>query len=97
MIHVTRMGGQPICLNCDLIEEIHCVPDTTLLMTTGRRVIVKESADEVVRRIVVFRQQLAAAPARCATPAPHDQHDQSITPDGHDACRHDAHTLHHDL
>jgi flagellar protein FlbD len=63
MIRVTRMGGQVIILNSDLIEEIDSVPDTTLLMTTGRRVIVQESAEEVVRRVVAFRQLLATGPA----------------------------------
>ncbi|MGH2353505.1 MAG: flagellar FlbD family protein [Chloroflexota bacterium] len=63
MIQVTRFGGKPIYLNSDLVETIESAPDTTLLLTTGRRVIVRESAEEVVRRVVAFRRQIMAPPA----------------------------------
>ncbi len=61
MIQVTRLGGKPFYLNSDLIESVESMPDTTIILTSGKRVIVQESADEVVRRIVAFRRQIMAA------------------------------------
>jgi flagellar protein FlbD len=61
MIQVTRLGGKPFYLNSDLIESVESMPDTTIILTSGKRVLVQESSDEVVRRIVAFRRQIMAA------------------------------------
>ena len=51
MIRVTRMNNHSILLNSDLIEQIETVPDTTIALTTGQRLFVRESADEILSRI----------------------------------------------
>jgi flagellar protein FlbD len=43
-------------INSDLIEFIEATPDTLITLTTGRRVIVRESIDQVLDKIVKFRQ-----------------------------------------
>jgi len=60
MIRVTRINHQSILLNSDLIEQIETVPDTTIALTTGQRLFVQESADEIVSRIVEFRRRISA-------------------------------------
>lgn len=60
MIRVTRINNQSILLNSDLIEQIETVPDTTIALTTGQRLFVQESADEILNRIVDFRRRIAA-------------------------------------
>jgi flagellar protein FlbD len=60
MIRVTRINNQSILLNSDLIEQIETVPDTTIALTTGQRLFVRESADEILSRIVEFRRRIAA-------------------------------------
>jgi flagellar protein FlbD len=45
-------------LNSDLIEHIDVTPDTVITLTTGQILRVRESADEVVRRIVDFRRRI---------------------------------------
>ena len=60
MIRVTRMNNQSILLNSDLIEQIDMVPDTTIALTTGQRLFVQETADEILSRIVDFRRRIAA-------------------------------------
>ena len=47
MIDVTRMNGKQFTLNSDLIETIEETPDTVLTLTTGKKIIVKESRQEV--------------------------------------------------
>jgi flagellar protein FlbD len=56
MIRVTRINNQSILLNSDLIEQVETVPDTTIALTTGQRLVVRESADEILSRIVEFRR-----------------------------------------
>ncbi len=59
VIKLTRLGGRPFYLNSDLIESLESTPDTTILLTSGKRLIVQESADEVVRRVTLFRRLIA--------------------------------------
>jgi flagellar protein FlbD len=45
-------------LNSDLIEHIDVTPDTVITLTTGQILRVRESAEEVVERIVEFRKRI---------------------------------------
>ncbi|HWB86813.1 MAG TPA: flagellar FlbD family protein [Bryobacteraceae bacterium] len=58
MIQLTRLNRVPLVLNSDLIEHINVTPDTVITLTTGQILRVRESADEVVRRIVRFRRRI---------------------------------------
>jgi flagellar protein FlbD len=60
MIHVTRLNHTPVVLNCDLIEEIETTPDTVISMTTGQKIMVLESTEEIIERIRLFRQSILA-------------------------------------
>jgi flagellar protein FlbD len=60
MIKVTRLDGTEYLINPHQIEAIESNPDTTLALLTGKRVIVREAADEVVERIVAYRRRLVA-------------------------------------
>lgn len=58
MIRLTRLNRAPLVLNSDLIEHIDVTPDTVITLTTGQILRVRETADEVVARIVAFRRQV---------------------------------------
>ncbi|HZQ52020.1 MAG TPA: flagellar FlbD family protein [Bryobacteraceae bacterium] len=60
MIRLTRLNHVPIVLNADLIEHIEVTPDTVIVLTTGQRFMVLETADEVVERVVAFRRSIFA-------------------------------------
>jgi flagellar protein FlbD len=66
MIKLTRLSGEPFILNADLIEYVEARPDTFVTLTTGQRVVVAESMDEVMRRAVTYQQakHLIPPPAR---------------------------------
>ncbi len=56
MVKVTRLNGKEFFVNHDLIEFIEETPDTVVTLTTGKRIVVVESADEIIERIVLFRR-----------------------------------------
>jgi flagellar protein FlbD len=56
MIKLTRLGGEPFVLNADLICYVEVLPDTFITLTTGERLVVTESLDEVIRRAVAYQQ-----------------------------------------
>jgi flagellar protein FlbD len=55
MICVTRLDRQEILVNCDLIEMVESHPDTTLRLTTGQSLVVRETRDEIVERVLAWR------------------------------------------
>ena len=58
MISVTRLNGKEYYINPHQIESIEIHPDTTLLMLSGKHVVVKEGADDIISRIVEYRQRI---------------------------------------
>lgn len=57
MIRVTRLNNHEIVVNADLVEFLESTPETIISMTTGRKVVIKESIDEVIERIGEYRRR----------------------------------------
>jgi len=55
MIKVTRLNGLEYYINPHQIESIELHPDTTLLMLSGKHVVVRETVEEIIDRIVEYR------------------------------------------
>ena len=62
MIQVTRFDGRELVVNVDLILTIERTPDTVLTLTTGDRIMVKESLEEIVDRAVAYRFRISQGP-----------------------------------
>ncbi len=59
MIRLTRINKVPLVLNSDLIEHVEVTPDTVIALTTGQKLVVLESADEVIRKVIEFRRAIS--------------------------------------
>jgi flagellar protein FlbD len=57
MIHLTRLNGQPLVVNADLIKFIENAPDTVITLLTGEKLVVRESVDELLKRIGEFHER----------------------------------------
>jgi len=82
MIYVTRLNHTPVVLNCDLIEHIETTPDTVISLTSGQKMIVLESADEIIDRVVRYRRSILS-PDNSVQPVLESGLDQPVRP-GHD-------------
>ena len=60
VIQLTRLNGNPIALNSDLIKFVENAPDTVITLINGEKVIVRETSAEVIHRIVEFRRAVLA-------------------------------------
>jgi flagellar protein FlbD len=60
MIEVTRLDGRSYYVNPHQIEYVESNPDTTLIMLSGKRLIVRESYDVLLERIVAYRRLIGA-------------------------------------
>lgn len=58
MIQLTRLNNQPLMVNSDLIKFVERAPDTVLTLVSGEKLIVLESADLVLEKIVAFRRSV---------------------------------------
>ena len=56
MIRVTRLDGTELVVNCDLIEFVEETPDTIISLSTDRKIMVRESAQEVIEQVIAFKR-----------------------------------------
>jgi flagellar protein FlbD len=57
MIQLTRLNNQPLVVNADLIKFIENAPDTVITLLTGEKLVVRESVNEVLKRIGEFHDR----------------------------------------
>jgi flagellar protein FlbD len=59
LIVLTLLNGACVYVNSNLIETFERTPDTVLTLTTGKKLIVKESPEEVIERVVEFAAKVS--------------------------------------
>ncbi len=59
MIALTLLNGACVYVNSTLIETLERTPDTVITLTTGKKLIVKESPEEVIDRVVEFAAKVS--------------------------------------
>lgn len=62
MIYLTRLNDSKIVINSDLIEFIESIPDTIITLTTGQKLMVKESVDDVVSKVTEYKRSIFHKP-----------------------------------
>ncbi len=58
MIKLTKLSNIEVTLNSDLIEFIEETPDTIITLTSGRKVVVLESVDQVIDKVVAYKRKI---------------------------------------
>ncbi len=58
MISVTRLNNQKFVLNADLIRTIEMNPDTVITLVSGEHLVVLETSDEIIRRVIDYERHL---------------------------------------
>jgi flagellar protein FlbD len=62
VIEVSRLNGKQYYLNPDLIRSIEATPDTLIALTTGEKVMVKETVETVIGRVMDWRKRTVQEP-----------------------------------
>lgn len=55
MIKVKRLNGKEFIVNSDLILYVEETPDTVITLTTGQKVVVVDSVDEIIDKVIEFK------------------------------------------
>jgi len=58
MIFLTRMNKQPFFINPDHIVSIEETPDTVITLFNDHHFIVRESAQVIINKIILFRSRI---------------------------------------
>jgi len=66
MIQLTRLNNSSLIVNSDLIKFVEQSPDTVMTLLNGEKIIVRESAEQVLERIVQFRRAVLQNPKTAA-------------------------------
>lgn len=61
MIKVSRLNGEEYVLNSSLIETVEANPDTVISLTTGHKLVVRESVDEIIDEVIRYSARVNAA------------------------------------
>ena len=59
MIQVTQLNGKKYWINPYMIETMESLPDLTLTLLSGRKLIIKDSPEEVIQKIIEYRNKIA--------------------------------------
>jgi len=69
MIKLTRLDGEAFVLNADLIRYVERRPDTFVTLTSGDRIVVAETMDEVIEKAIHYQQRKHYFPMPSPPPA----------------------------
>lgn len=58
MIYLTRLNGEILAVNADLIELMEETPDTVVTLTTGRKLVVREKTKNIADRIIRVKRAM---------------------------------------
>lgn len=58
MIEITRLNGKKLLINAELIESVEETPDTVISFTTGKKIIVKESRQDIKNLVISYKKDI---------------------------------------
>lgn len=58
MIEVTRLNDKKLMINAELIEKVEESPDTVITLTSGNKIIVKESRQEIKNLVILYKKEI---------------------------------------
>ncbi len=58
MIKLERLNGTNYFVNPHMIESMECLPDLTITMLSGKKIVVKNSPEDVIEKIVGYRKRI---------------------------------------
>ena len=70
MIQLTRLNNHPLVVNSDLIKLVEQSPDTVITLVSGEKIVVRESAPDVIARVIEFRRSVLQGIMLCSSLPP---------------------------
>ena len=58
MIALRRLNNQPIMVSAELIEQLESTPDTVITLTSGNKLIVRDTMEEIQAKIIDYKRRV---------------------------------------
>lgn len=58
MISLLRLNGKPFVLNAVHIEQVESLPDTTITLISGKKLVVRNAEEEVIQMVTNYYQKI---------------------------------------
>jgi flagellar protein FlbD len=58
MVKLTKIDGTEIYVNADEIESIESAFNSTITLRSSRKIVVKESAEEIKEKVIEYKRQI---------------------------------------
>jgi len=58
MIEVTGLNQKKFILNADHIEKLESVPETLIILTNGKKYLVKETLEDVMEKVIEYKRKI---------------------------------------
>ncbi|MFC1725559.1 flagellar FlbD family protein [candidate division KSB1 bacterium] len=56
MIKVIRINDREMVINAEMIEFVESTPDTIISLSSGKKILVKDTVDEVISMVMEYRR-----------------------------------------
>jgi flagellar protein FlbD len=81
MIQLTRLNNTRLAVNSDLIKYVEEAPDTVITLLNGEKLVVRETTEQVIERVLDFRRCVLTASSEGAAQTGDDDARPSRGPD----------------
>ena len=58
MILLEKINGEKIVVNAELIETVEERPDSVITFTNGKKILVKNSLEEIVALVIEYKKKI---------------------------------------
>lgn len=58
MIKVKRLNGKEFVVNSELIQYVEETPDTVITLTTGQKIVVADTVDEIIDKVIEYKAKI---------------------------------------
>ena len=62
MIKLTRFDGSEVAVNAEMVKFVEAAPDTIVTLTSDQKLLVLETVDEVIARVIQYKRLAYGAP-----------------------------------
>lgn len=58
MIKLVGLNNKEFIVNADIIEKVEAIPESLITLTNGKKYLVKESNDEIVKKVIEYKRKI---------------------------------------
>ena len=58
MINITGLDSKEFVINSEHIEKLEQIPESVITLTNGHKYLVKESNDEIIRKVIEYKRKI---------------------------------------